>query len=273
MSERSSRRFCLGSIRFFLLTAGLLLVPLPARLQAQARVTSTPPELFARGALPSSVRRHVDRLGERVRSPGRERVILTGELTDASGARFAARVIHQLPVLVRVQGFRPGGIELAFDGSRPGSTGALTTADEDVMESLAADSVEGFLETLRLGGALRLLGRRFRPDPRRFPGYTGPSFDIYELSVAVRARRNRPARTKRYYFDWRTGLLHGARYTDFSQTPVLRVETRFSGWMDVDRSAYPGRIERYENGRLVFSFVATAISAGPRGSPSDFRLP
>jgi hypothetical protein len=39
----------------------------------------------------------------------------------------------------------------------------------------------------------------------------------------------------------------------------------------VGGSAYPGRIERFEEGKPVFSFVVTSLSAESRAEAASFR--
>jgi hypothetical protein len=133
------------------------------------------------------------------------------------------------------------------------------------------DTLEGLVYAARTGGAVRLLGRSFGPDSRIDPKYEGPRYDIYEVFAPVRTRQDRQIRMRRYYFDSSTGLLASTRYADASFSPPLKVETRFSNWQEVDGSVYPGRIERYENGNVAFSFVVTTASSHPRLSATQSR--
>jgi hypothetical protein len=131
--------------------------------------------------------------------------------------------------------------------------------------------VEGMLSSMKTGAAVRLLGRRFGPDPKKVPNYTGPRYDIYEITAPLRVRNDQLVRTKRYYFDSKAGLLLTTKYYDRTVSPAISVDTRFSDWLTVDGSAFPGRIDRYENGRPIFSFVVGTVSAGPSQDPSSFR--
>ncbi len=220
-------------------------------------------------SMPSEVRGQIAALGERVRVAGREQSVYSGEFVDAAGARFAAQFTHQAQGQIRLQGFAGAGSVLSFDGVR--ASAALTRNREVLLETFVLDMPEGMLSSLQQGASVRLLGRRFGPDPRKAPNYAGPRYDIYEVMAHVRTRLNPVARIKRYYFDSKTGLLDRVRYSDATVSPAVRVETRFSGWSNVAGSAYPGRIERYENGRLVFSFTTATVSSGPRQEPGAFR--
>jgi hypothetical protein len=218
-------------------------------------------------ALPNVVRPQVVALGDRVRVPGKEKIILSGQYVDASG-NHPAQATYQLPGLVRLDGFKAAGT-LAFDGDR--SYGAATPTDDAFLETFLMDTAEGMLASTTRGAALRLVGREFRPNPKRFPKYVGPRYDIYELAAPIRSRQDRLVRLKRFYFDSKTGWLVRTRYRDRTKRPFVTVETRFAGWSVVDGSAYPGRIDRYENGQPVFSFVVGNISAGPSIEPASFR--
>jgi hypothetical protein len=227
----------------------------------------TPPPTSSFGALPNVVLHQAAALGERVRT-GKEKIVFDGHFVDASGNR-PAKVTYQVPGLVRLDGFKSGSARLAFDGER--SYGVGTALDDAFLETFTIDTTEGLLAATRLGAGLRLLGRQFQPNPRSFPKYTGPRYDIYEVAVPVRSRSDRAVRLKRYYFDSKSGWLVRTRYRDDKVLPRVTVETRFSGWRTVDGSAYPERIDRYENGRPVFSFVTSTISTGPRVEPAEFR--
>jgi hypothetical protein len=229
--------------------------------------TTTPADaLFVE--MPSVVYPHVAALGERVRRPGKEKVILVGQYVDTSGNR-PAKVTYQVPGLVRLDGFKPGAASVAFDGER--SYGSTTAVDDAFLETFSTDTAEGMLASTRRGAGLRLLGRQFQPDPKKFPNYLGPRYDIYEVAAPIRSRQDQLLRLKRFYFDSKTGLLLRTQYYDRTTSHPVIVEVRFSDWRTIDGSAYPGRIDRFENGQPIFSFVVASISAGPRVEPAQFR--
>jgi hypothetical protein len=208
--------------------------------------------------IPSMFLPQLDALGNRVKAKGKETTIYEGQLFDAAGNSFPARVIHQLPGLVRLEGFKGQGAVLSFDGQR---INGITSqkSDEDLVETFVMDLPEGMLASVQGGAAVRLIGRGFGPDPRVVPNYKGIRYDIYEVTGPVVCRRDQLIRSKLYYFDSRTGLLQSTRYYDRSISPPLKIETRFSIWGTIDGSAYPARIDHYENGKLVFSFIAESI--------------
>jgi hypothetical protein len=175
-----------------------------------------------------------------------------------------------LPNLVALRGFVPGNRELKFDGSSRQPTG-LPPSEETLLEVFVSDVAEGMLTSIQDGAAVRLLGREFKPSAASVPSYTGSGYDIYEVTARIPFGTAEKIRMKFYYFDTESGLLLNTRYHDGSVTPAVRVETRFSDWRLVEGSAYPGRIERYENDRRVFSFVTTNASGAPAVDAANFR--
>ncbi len=231
-------------------------------------------EYIGRSGFPSIVRLQLDRLGDRLVKAGKERTVLQGTFVDAAGAQSPAQLIYQLPDRLRLQTTGALNKIVVFDGEMLRSTRAqVDSAEEDLMESLLADSPEGFFDSLQLGAALRLLGRRFRPAPSIAPDYKGPLFDIYELSGAVRTRRDRRNRVKRFYFDSASALLLRVRYDDASRGTKVPVETRYSQWRDVAGNPLPGQVERLENGKLVFAFRLASADLLPQGDEGIFRNP
>ena len=219
--------------------------------------------------MPSDVGPVVAALGRRVQAAGKEQTVYAGQFLNPAGNPADVRVSHQLPGLVKLQGFLPGDAVASFDGSR--ASGAVGRMAEILLETFVHDLAEGMLSSVQQGAASRLLGRGFKPSARVAPNYTGPSYDIYEVAAPVRSRQGQIERLKRYYFDTRTGLLLSTRYTDNQISPAVNVDTRFTNWVRVDDSSYPGRIDRYEDGQLVFSFIVSAVTAGRRIDPSSFR--
>jgi len=224
----------------------------------------TPPVFGGSSAAPQ-----LEALGARGQAQGTELTRFVGKYIDEIRNRKMVQVIHQLPNLVALRGFAPGGRELKFNGNRHATR--LTTNEEALLEVFVSDTTEGMLNSLQTGAAVRLLGRGFKPGWDVVPGYVGAAYDIYEVTATLPFDGRETVRTKFYYFDNTTGLLLSTRYDDVTVQPALRVETRFSGWRTVDGSAYPGRIERYENNRRVFSFVTGEVAGGPSVDVSNFR--
>ena len=217
--------------------------------------------------LPGDLLRQVNAVGDRLRRSGKEETVLLAKL-DGLGEPRTVRVLHQLSGVVTITGVDRDG-PIIFDGHL--ARALSNPIGHALLETFVMDTVEGLVYAARNGAAVRLLGRNFGPDPRVEPQYRGPRYDIYEVLGPVRSRQDRQMQLKRYYFDSRTGLLSITRYSDASRSPAVRVETRFSEWQKVEGSAFPGKIERYENDTLIFSLVVTAASSRAAQNAVSFR--
>ena len=91
------------------------------------------------------------------------------------------------------------------------------------------------------------------------------------IDDTVRCKNEKVLRSKTYYLYTSTGLLESTRYKDKTVNPPVAVRTRFSIWGTIDGSAYPARIDRYEDGELEFTFIAEEITAEPSTDVEDFR--
>lgn len=224
-----------------------------------------PPAVAGRDAVPllqpwdfsSSVRHHLEALGDRLGRPERRRATLQGTLTDGRGSR-PLRFVWETPGHARLE--IQGSQAIGFDGNRPVISGVLTTEDAAVLESLVEDSAEAFLFAVRDHAAWQVLARRARLDDGRTPNYTGPRRDYYVVDMPVRARQVGSPQRKLFGFDSRTGLIASVRY---QTAPGTATETRFSDWQAVDGQLVPGRVERLVNGRSVLSFQLASAAFGP----------
>jgi hypothetical protein len=214
--------------------------------------------------LPASVERHVKAVGRRALEKDKEETVLTGTFAVDNGPPAPVRVVHQLSGEVVLEGFKANRT-LSFDGRAAAE--AADDVDDALLDMFALDSVEGLFASLQSGASIQVLGHGFKSDadPRI-------AYDILDVGAPARTRRDRPLQTRRYFFDASTGLLAGTRYEDRSTGRGVQVETRFSDWRKQEGSHYPGRIERFEDGRLRFSFVSNGVHNGPKGH-SDHRQP
>ena len=219
--------------------------------------------------IPNMFRRHFDALGKRVKPNCKEKTIYSGELFDNRGGSTNARVILQFPGMVKLEGFKDNGASLSFDGER--SHGVTSQEDEALLETFLIDFPEGMLASIQSGAAVRIMGRGFGPDPKLIPDYSGPRYDIYEVTGEIYCRQDQTKRTKRYYFDSKTGLLQSTRYVNRAVNPPSKIETRFSVWGNNDGSAYPARIDHYEAGQLKYTFIATEIRGEEPGDSASFE--
>lgn len=220
--------------------------------------------------IPGMFRQHFIALGNRVQGGGKELTTYSGQLFDKKSKSSAARVLHQLPGLIRLEGFKVGGAALSFDGEVENGINS-NKSDEALIETFVMDLPEGMFASVQQGAAVRLIGRGFGPDPRLVPDYKGPRYDIYEVTGSVRCRQDQLVRSKLYYFDSATRLLQSTRYYDRSVKPPVKIETRFSNWGNIEGSAYPARVDHYEGGTLMFSFIAESIEGGASIDKASFE--
>jgi hypothetical protein len=213
--------------------------------------------------------KYLEALGRRGRAVGKEKTVYTGQLFDKKGKSTPVRIIHQLPNLVRLEGFQSGNGHLSFDGEK--AHGINSKKEEAYLETFAMDMAEGMLASMQSNAAIRFLGSGFGPDPRKVPNYTGPRYDIIDVLDTVRCSKENVKRLKSYYLDTKTGLLESTRYKDQTANPPVAVETRFSTWGTIDGSAYPARIDRYEGGELEFTFIAEEITVESSTDVESFK--
>jgi hypothetical protein len=217
----------------------------------------TPPILL--DMLPSPLMPHAQSLGDRVLKPGKERTTFSGELTTERGERYSLRITLQLPDNVRIEGLKPNGV-VTFDGDSSVTTPSLL--EQQLIEIFSSDIADTMITSTRDGAAVQLLGRHIRSDSSIAAEVA--QLDIYEWSGPIRSNPRKIDRLKRYAFDSSTGLLAYTEYLDETFSPPLNIRIRFTDWMTIDGSAYPGRIERLENGRLTFSWKPSEVTPSHR---------
>lgn len=222
-----------------------------------------PPELF--DVLPSALEMHAIAIGDRIRVAGKERTMFTGVVQNDRGERTSAQITVQLPRLVRLEGLRPNAPPLIFDGKSPAHP--ATRLEEQLLEILSSDTTEGMLAAIKDGAAAELVGRRVLASK---DDTTELRYDIFEVSGPLRSIAPVRDRLKRYFFDSETGLLAKTQYLDEGFSPPLDVDISFSDWKRQNGSAYPQKIDRRENGHLVFSLILTSIVALPRQDLTSF---
>jgi len=225
--------------------------------------------IFSRSA-PAMFNKQFNALGKRMKDKGKERTLYEGLHIDASGREMPARVTHQRTGQLRMEGIKGQDSVLSYDGE---SSYGITSSrqDESLIELFVSDTPEGMFTAIQNGAAVQFLGGGFGPDPEKEPNYTGPRFDIYEVIAPIVGSNDNTMQRKKYYFDSESGLLHSTRYYDRSVSPPIKIETRFSYWGNIEGSEYPAQIERYEDGRRTFFFIANKIESGTSEAMESFN--
>jgi hypothetical protein len=197
---------------------------------------------------------------------GKERTILAGSFTDATGSH-QAQVTWQAPGWIRFD--RTNQPSLVYDdvvGLQNASS--ISASDADILESLFDDSPQSFLYGFRQGKAYRLLGTRFRTDDGKTPNYQGPWYDVYAVLGPALAKPGHPPTEKFYYFDSVTGLLWKTVYV---LSGSVTLSTEYNNWTRATSGdPFPGQIVRKENGSAVFTFTVTAASVTPQANDGVF---
>ena len=235
--------------------------------------------------VPFGANRPLKVMGDRLTVAGKERLELIGVLARAGQDPVAVRILWEYPGKVRIEkrletdgkGQDPAKPEvLVYDGSGnlAKSRGTAALADQDLVEMLVHDSVEGFFIGQLEGFATRFLGSRYhRIDDSGNP--VGPDYDIYEVVNEVRVPGTPLRQRKLYYFNSDTALLEKVRYR-LSPERVrgeVDVSVEIGNWSEVYGQMVPGLTVRHEDGvevvRLEIKQAGIAAAAGD----GSFTLP
>jgi hypothetical protein len=221
------------------------------------------PVLLSPDRMPSLVREYSQVLGDRLWKPGKERVIISGVFSDPSGDS-PGQLTMQLPALCRID--RQGKPSIGFNGLDGWDGGSGSSAsDDDLIESLSDDTVEGFLAAAQQGANTWLVGTHVRVHDS---AEAGPQWvDIYGTLRPVAHKKKAEPRRKLYMFDPQTRLL--ARVAYRSASGVL-VETLFQGWTMFQGQALPSVWKRKQGGQIVFSFQSNAATFASGSDTAPF---
>ena len=221
-------------------------------------------------------------MGDRLQVVGKERLDLVGLLTRSGQSPVAVHILWEFPGKVRIEkrlGTEPDPNKdelLVYDGAgnlrKRGGTAGM--ADEDLIEMLVHDSVEGFFIGQIEGFATRFLGSRYhRVDESG--NAVGADYDIYEVVNEVRVP-GRPLRQRKlYYFNSDTALLERVRYRLSLERGrgAVAVDVEVSGWGEIDGQAIPTLTVRYEDGVEVVRLEIQEAGVGAAAKDGSFDLP
>jgi len=232
--------------------------------------------------VPYGAGRPLEIMGDRLRVTGKERLDLVGVLTRAGQDPVGVRILWEFPGKVRLEkrlegeGADPAKRDvLVYDGAgnlrKRGGTAAL--ADQDLIEMLVYDTVEGFFIGQIEGFATRFLGSRYhKVDEDGNP--VGPDYDIYEVVNQVRVP-GRPLRQRKlYYFDSDTALLGQVRYrlaAERGRGPV-EVTVEVSGWGEAFGQLIPTLTVRYEDRVEVVRLEISEVGVAAASEDGSFTL-
>jgi len=253
-----------------------------ARIPSVSAVVQATPAPLAKSEYVQShrlrwdLRNQLQILGDRLAKPGKERITMTGTVTrpNVKADKVPVRLIVELPDKIRLQELtgNKAGVTV-FDGtdlksSRP----VLDKSDENEIESLVFDATDHFFLNQMQGVATRWLGNSFRLDDGRTPGYTGPSYDLFQTGETIVLKKEAVRQQlKQYYFNSKTQLLERIRYS-FPQPngKPTAIEILISGWKQFDGQYLPTSLQRNEDGSPVFVLTIESVAIGQKQADGIF---
>ncbi len=233
---------------------------------------NNPPSKYVRiGGLPPGWQLPLWKAGDRLQTPGKERLTLAGTVTRKGAADTTFALVHELPNRVR---YSEGatGVATVFDGTQFGKTGAsLQASDSDLIETLVYDSPIWFLYAPSTGLPARKLGSRFRVDPQKGKPYVGPLYDVYVIMVPVQQPGKIKSQPKVYHVNSNTQMVEMIKYQK-ADAPSTTVQIVLGNWTTVTNNAVPRTIQRLEDGVEVLRFNITSATFGPAVADGAFTV-
>lgn len=235
------------------------------------------PERPRRLRVRPGLREALEALGDRLIKPGRERILLTADLSLRGEDAKPVYLVREFPNLLRLEE-QGGGIgrprALVFGGAGARrSDGQVMREDEELVETLAYDCPEHFFHGQSEGAATRFIGLGYRLDESETFEHDGPVYDVYEVTGPVLITGEARDQVKRYYFNTATRLLEWVKYeVDRGGVPA-RVVVRLGDWQEVQGQRFPGRIVRTADGETVIDLRVTSAGFAPRAQDGAFDLP
>lgn len=215
-------------------------------------------------ALSSGLRAFLAIVGDRLEKPGKERVTYNGTLQRAGEDRAALFTLTwELPGRLRLEDHGRQQVTL-FDGESVfRSESASAAFDNELLETLVFDSAEHVFVSQMRGAGTRSLGSRFRLVEDSRAEYSGPVYDIFEVTEASTIRQEAVGQTRQYFFNSDSQVLELVRYVVSKNGTEAAVEVRLEDWQRVDGQSFPRRIVRLENGTPVITLNVSSIVVSP----------
>lgn len=285
LCRQSSAKFLLA---LFALVVAVLLItftmralrgrnsPAARKEAVAARPTPAPDAIdqARRGRLWAQLRPVSKALGDRLEKPGKERLILAGNLRRASKKNKSrpTRLILEFPDRLRLE--EQDGVTIYNNDDFASLNGRLKQKlkkkEQDEVESLLFDFVDHFFAAQMQGAATRFLGSRFRLDDGKNPRYTGPFYEIYQVTDRIAVKQEAREQSKLYFFNSDSLLLERVRYQIKRDGEPVRVEVLISGWRKVDGHQIPRAITRTEDGAPVLALSITSVAVGGKQNDGIF---
>jgi len=221
--------------------------------------------------LPIEFQPYARALGDRLQTPGKERMTLTGTITQ-SGQSYPATLTYQLPNIIRIDESGAHARSMAFNGTATWtSSGSFSEQDLSEMESFLDDVAETTFYSLSRGSTLRVIARHSRIDNGKAPTYSGPWANIYELVGNPISQPAGTVRQKHYYFDAQTALPMLVRYrVKKADSSIVLTETSWTKWGKISGESVPGAVTRSEAGNSVLVFQVSGATFSSAANDNFF---
>jgi hypothetical protein len=169
-----------------------------------------------------------------------------------------------------------GGYAATFNGtSLSTASGAPTSADEPIMESLLANFPDSVLLQARNGTAIRIVGRHFRTDSGNSTSYSGPYWTLIAFAPTPRTgiAWGQPLQQEVFLaIDEKTGMLAEVRrVVQIGHNPPQVTQTQFLQWTQQGDQWFPSQVVRLEAGKQTLSFAVQAASVGAAAAAAVFE--
>jgi len=186
----------------------------------------------------------------------------------------AGRIVIQAPGLHSYR--ETGGYAATFDGtSFSTASGAPTSADEPIMESLLGNFPDSVMLQALNGAAIRTVGQHFRTDSGNTSNYSGPYWTLIAFAPTPRngVAWGQPLQQEVFLaIDENTGMLAEVRrVVQIGNAPPKVTQTQFLQWTQQGGQWFPSQIVRLEAGTRTLSFAVQSASVGAAVATTAFQ--
>lgn len=229
--------------------------------------------LITPGSLPPVLALLNQRMGARMTTAANAQISLVGTTTDSKGARTATITI-QAPGLLSYR--ETGGYAATFDGtSFSTNSGAPTSADEPIIESLLGNFPDSVMLQALNGAAIRMVGRHFMAASGNPSSYSGPYWTLIAFAPTPRngVVWGQPLEQEVFLaMDEKTGMLAEVRrVVQGGNNPPQVTQTQFLNWTQQGDQWFPSQIVRLEAGKQELSFAVQSFSVGAAVAATVFQ--
>ncbi|HEX9001300.1 MAG TPA: hypothetical protein VGB07_15450 [Blastocatellia bacterium] len=250
----------------------------PPAIQTGKRATPLGKGYIERQGIWPQLHSALDAYGDRLEKPGKERLIATGTLSNASttnNEKLPVHLVFEFPDKLRIEKQKGNNIETTiFDGKAKTKIGdTIKPQEEEELEALVFDSIDHFMAAHATGKPLRFLGDRFRLDDGTAVNYTGSYYDIYQIAEQqfdANNNRKETVQQKLYFFNSDTHKLERITYQAADKKETVKVAVELAGWQKLDGQVVPTSLTHFENGKPTIILTIGTVALMPRANDGIF---